>query len=155
MDVAALRADLTSRGVEPDCAETIALVRDVLARVGDKWTVLIVTALASGPMRFTALHRQVTGISQRMLGHTLRMLHRDGLVARTAYAEVPPRVEYALTPLGHSLAQAVDHLVTWVRTHQNDIVGNREAFDGMGDQPGETQRASEPLSKTAAKTPTL
>lgn len=126
---ARLRADLAARGVAPDCAETIVLVRDVLARVGDKWTVLIVTALAPGPKRFTALHEEVAGISQRMLSHTLRALHRDGLITRTAHPEVPPRVEYALTPLGGSLAAAVDHLVLWVRTHQTDIVQNRTDFD--------------------------
>ncbi|MFD0689226.1 winged helix-turn-helix transcriptional regulator [Actinomadura fibrosa] len=126
---AALRAELTARGVAPDCVETIGLVRDVLARVGDKWTVLIVTELASGPMRYTALHERISGISQRMLGHTLRALHRDGLVTRTAYPEAPPRVEYELTALGRSLAQAVDHLVLWVRAHQPAIAANREAFD--------------------------
>ena len=126
---AVLRAELTAQGVAPDCVETIGLVREVLARVGDKWTVLIVTALASGPMRFTALHQRVTGISQRMLSHTLRTLHRDGLITRTAHPEVPPRVEYELTALGRSLAQAVDHLVLWVRTHQSAIVDNRDTFD--------------------------
>ncbi|WP_106399306.1 winged helix-turn-helix transcriptional regulator [Actinocorallia populi] len=126
---AVLRADLAAQGVAPGCVETIELVRDVLARVGDKWTVLIVTALATGPMRFTALHERIAGISQRMLSHTLRALHRDGLITRTAYAEVPPRVEYELTPLGRSLAAAVDHLVHWVQTHQTDIARNREEFD--------------------------
>jgi DNA-binding HxlR family transcriptional regulator len=125
----ALRAELASRGVAPDCVETVELVRDVLARVGDKWTVLIITALASGPLRFTALHEQVAGISQRMLSQTLRALTRDGLVTRTAYAEVPPRVEYALTPLGRSLSEAVDRVVHWVRDHQTDIVDNRNRFD--------------------------
>ncbi|OLT30420.1 HxlR family transcriptional regulator [Actinomadura sp. CNU-125] len=126
---AALRADLVARGTAPECAETIELVRDVLARVGDKWTVLVVTALASGPIRFTALHERIPGISQRMLSHTLHALRRDGLITRTAYAEVPPRVEYALTPLGRSLAAAVDHLVQWTRTHQADIARNRQNHD--------------------------
>lgn len=125
----ALRAELAGRGVAPSCVETIELVRDVLARVGDKWTVLVVTTLAAGPMRFTALHERVAGISQRMLSHTLRALTRDGLVTRTAYAEVPPRVEYELTELGHSLAEAVDHLVGWVQAHQADITHNRGEFD--------------------------
>ncbi|MEV5752503.1 helix-turn-helix domain-containing protein [Actinoallomurus sp. NPDC052308] len=127
---AVLRADLVARGMTPDCAETIELVRDVLTRVGDKWTVLVVTTLEPGPMRFTALHERIAGISQRMLSHTLRALQRDGLITRTPYAEVPPRVEYALTPLGRSLAAAVDHLVLWVRTHRTDIARNREDFDG-------------------------
>lgn len=125
----ALRSELASRGIPPDCAQTIELVRDVLARVGDKWTILIINTLAPGPLRFTELHEQVVGISQRMLSQTLRALTRDGLVSRTAYAEVPPRVEYTLTPLGHSLGDAVQNLVHWVREHQDDVVSNRDAFD--------------------------
>ncbi|MFJ8083179.1 winged helix-turn-helix transcriptional regulator [Streptomyces sp. NPDC096205] len=125
-----LRSRLAAAGVAPECAATIELVRDVLARVGDKWTVLVVTALADGPLRFTALHQRIDGISERMLGHTLRSLTRDGLVTRTAYAEVPPRVEYALTPLGRSLSDAVGHVVRWVQRHKTEIVRSREAFDG-------------------------
>jgi DNA-binding HxlR family transcriptional regulator len=124
-----LGTELAQRGVAPDCVQTIELVRDVLTRVGDKWTLLTITVLASGPLRFTALHEQVAGISQRMLSQTLRALTRDGLVIRTAYPEVPPRVEYALTPLGRSLSEAVDGLVHWVRGHQSDIVRNRDEFD--------------------------
>lgn len=120
---------LAQRGIAPDRVQTIELVRDVLARVGDKWTLLTITVLASGPLRFTALHEQVAGISQRMLSQTLRALTRDGLVTRTAYPAVPPRLEYALTPLGRSLSESVDGLVNWVRDHQNDIVRNRDEFD--------------------------
>lgn len=112
-----------------DCAQTIELVRDVLARVGDRWTLLTLTALASGPLRFTALHERLAGISQRMLSQTLRALTRDGLVIRTAYPQVPPRVEYTLTPLGRSMSEAVDGLVHWVRGHQHDITRNRNQFD--------------------------
>ena len=121
--------ELARSGIAPDCLQTIELVRDVLARVGDKWTLLTITALASGPLRFTSLHDQVAGVSQRMLSQTLRALTRDGLVTRTAYPEVPPRVEYALTPLGRSLSEAVDGLVHWVRGNQSDIVHNRGQFD--------------------------
>ncbi|MDO3700285.1 helix-turn-helix domain-containing protein [Micromonospora sp. C28SCA-DRY-2] len=124
-----LATELAQRGVAPDCVQTIELVRDVLARVGDKWTLLTITVLASGPLRFTALHEQVAGISQRMLSQTLRALTRDGLVTRTAFPEVPPRVEYALTPLGRSLSEAVDGLVHWVRGHQSELVRNRDEFD--------------------------
>lgn len=124
-----LGAELAQRGVAPDCIQTIELARDLLARVGDKWTLLTITVLTPGPLRFTALHEQVAGISQRMLGQTLRALNRDGLVTRTAYPEVPPRVEYALTPLGRSLGEAVSGLVHWVRDHQSDIVRNRDEFD--------------------------
>lgn len=138
MDVS-LQADLEARGITPECIETIGLVRDVLARVGDKWTVLVITALAPGPLRFTALHGQVAGISQRMLSQTLRLLTKDGLVTRTAYAEVPPRVEYALTPLGRSLSDAVDGLVHWVREHQTEVIRNRTDFEAVsrrGGRPG-------------------
>jgi DNA-binding HxlR family transcriptional regulator len=124
-----LGTELAQRGVAPDCIQTIELVRDVLARVGDKWTLLTITVLASGPLRFTALHEQVAGVSQRMLSQTLRALNRDGLVTRTAYPEMPPRVEYALTPLGRSLNEAVSGLVHWVRDHQSDIVRTRDEFD--------------------------
>ncbi|MFF9915623.1 winged helix-turn-helix transcriptional regulator [Streptomyces sp. NPDC013457] len=97
--------------------------------MGDKWTLLTITALASGPLRFTAVHEQVVGISQRMLSQTLRALTRDGLVTRTAYPEVPPRVEHALTSLGRSLSEAVEELVRRVRGHQSDVVRNRNEFD--------------------------
>ena len=128
---AELRAQLVERGIAPDCVETIVVVRDVLARVGDKWTMLVLSALKDGPMRFTALHEHVAGISQRMLGHTLGALTRDGLTTRTAYAEVPPRVEYELTDLGRSLAAAVDHLVGWVAQHQDEITDNRARADAL------------------------
>lgn len=135
---AALRADLTSRGVSPECQDTIELVRDVLARVGDKWTILVVGELASGPLRFTALHASIAGISHRMLSRTLRSLARDGLVTRTAHAEMPPRVEYALTPLGRSLDDAVGGVVRWVRDHQAQVIGNRDEFDrGETARPGD------------------
>lgn len=123
------RDDLVERGLKPDCVETIIVVRDVLARMGDKWTMLIISALGNGPKRFTNLYEAVSGISQRMLGHTLRALTRDGLVTRTAYAEVPLRVEYELTTLGRSLAIAVDELAGWVKLHQEAIVDNRAIFD--------------------------
>lgn len=128
---AGLQAELAERGLAPDCVDTILVVRDVLARVGDKWTMLIVTALEDGPMRFTTLHGHVPGISQRMLGHTLAALTRDGLATRTAYPEVPPRVEYELTDLGRSLASTVDHLVGWVKQHQDQIARSRARFDAQ------------------------
>ncbi|MFH8840569.1 winged helix-turn-helix transcriptional regulator [Streptomyces sp. NPDC017868] len=135
------RAD--AEAVSPECASTIELVRDVLARVGDKWTVLVITRLAEGPLRFTALHHRIAGVSQRMLSQTLRLLTRDGLVLRTAYAQVPPRVEYELTPLGRSLSEAITHVVHWVQDHQSEIVRNRDVYDlgdsaarGIGDRAG-------------------
>jgi DNA-binding HxlR family transcriptional regulator len=127
---AGTRTRLVALGVAPECVDTIELTRDVLARVGDKWTVLVISSLADGPLRFTALHERVAGVSQRMLSQTLRLLVRDGLITRTAYAEVPPRVEYTLTPLGQSLRAAVDGVVSWVREHQTEVVANRAGFDG-------------------------
>ncbi|NUS57575.1 MAG: helix-turn-helix transcriptional regulator [Streptomycetaceae bacterium] len=125
----ALRSRLEAAGIAPECVATIELVRDLLARVGDQWTVLVITALADGPLRFTTLHERIAGVSQRMLGQTLRQLTRDGLVTRTAYPEMPPRVEYELTDLGRSLGETVAHMVRWVQDHQTDIARNREDFD--------------------------
>ena len=81
-------------------AEHMDFIRQTLDRVGDKWSLLLIAVVEAGPLRYTDLQRQVPGISQRMLTLTLRQLHEDGLITRTAYAEVPPRVEYSLTPLG-------------------------------------------------------
>lgn len=106
------------------------VVRDALARVGDKWTLLVVGMLEEKPLRFTSLREVVPGISQRMLTLTLRQLERDGLVSRTAYAEVPPRVEYALTPLGRGLLPAVLEMARWALENEDDIRRNRAAFDG-------------------------
>ncbi|MEW1958677.1 helix-turn-helix domain-containing protein [Kineococcus sp. NPDC059986] len=104
-------------------------IREVLDRIGDKWTVLVVGTLRDGPRRYTELHAVVPGISQRMLTLTLRQLARDGLVTRTAYAEVPPRVEYALTPLGRSLLDVVMALSTWAVTHYEAVAAHRRAAD--------------------------
>lgn len=103
--------------------------RHTLDRVGDKWSVLLIATLSGGPHRFTALAQQIPGISQRMLTLTLRHLERDGLLTRTAYAEVPPRVEYALTPLGESLRDLVSGLVRWANDHNDEIEAARQAYD--------------------------
>ena len=105
------------------------VVRDMFERIGDKWTLLVVGMLESGPQRFTALRQSVPGISQRMLTLTLRHLERDGLVSRTAFAEVPPRVEYALTPLGSELLPAVTSLAKWALDNEQLIHDNRELYD--------------------------
>jgi len=95
--------------------------RSVLDRIGDKWSLLLIGILKSGPMRFTGLLRATPGISRRMLTMTLRALERDGLVARTIYAEVPPRVEYALTSFGSSLCEALAPLCEWGQLHMKRI----------------------------------
>lgn len=104
-------------------------VRDVLDRIGDKWTLLVIGALMNGRVRFTDLQRAIPGISQRMLTLTLRQLERDGLVTRTVYAQVPPRVDYELTELGGTLIDPVIALAHWATTHYPAIQASRAAFD--------------------------
>jgi DNA-binding HxlR family transcriptional regulator len=103
--------------------------RSVLDRIGDKWSLLLIGMLEGGPMRFTELLRATPGISRRMLTTTLRALERDGLITRTIYAEVPPRVEYEVTDLGRSLTEPVLRLGMWVADHQETILANRTTFD--------------------------
>ncbi len=105
-------------------------ISDVLARIGDKWSVLVVTRLGSGSMRFNELRRSIGGISQRMLTLTLRGLERDGLVTRTVFPTIPPRVDYALTPLGRDLLEPVSALGEWATRNQAKIAHAREKFDG-------------------------
>jgi DNA-binding HxlR family transcriptional regulator len=102
-------------------------IRAVLDRICDKWTLLIVSTLDSGRMRYTELQRHIPGVSQRMLSLTLRNLERDGLVTRTAYAEVPPRVEYELTTMGKSLIEPALALASWAIEHTPAIVAHRAA----------------------------
>ena len=106
--------------------EHMAFIRQTLDRVGDKWSLLLIAVLESGPLRYTELQRQVPGISQRMLSLTLRQLQQDGLITRTAYAEVPPRVEYTLAPLGRGLHEIVTSLIGWAADHHDEIRANRE-----------------------------
>lgn len=102
-----------------------AVLRGLLTTIGDKWTLAVVSALVEGPVRFTAIRQRVEGISHRLLTKTLRDLERDGLVSRTVHAEVPPRVEYALTPLGRTMLEPVDGLVRWVEEHGRTVLRNR------------------------------
>ena len=104
-------------------------IRDVLDRVGDKWSVMIVVILGYRTHRFSELHRAIEGISQRMLTLTLRALVRDGLVHRTVYATVPPRVDYELTELGRTLLVPLTALNEWAIAHRQDIRGARERHD--------------------------
>jgi DNA-binding HxlR family transcriptional regulator len=104
-------------------------VRDVLNRVGDKWSVLVVTLLCGGPRRFNELRRTIEGISQRMLTLTLRGLERDGLVTRTIYPTVPPRVDYELTTSGRTLLEPVQALAAWAGKHREEIQKARLRFD--------------------------
>ncbi|MEV5559439.1 helix-turn-helix domain-containing protein [Nonomuraea wenchangensis] len=104
-------------------------VRQILDRVADKWSLLVIALLDRRTMRFSELRRTVDGVSQRMLTVTLRQLERDGLVSRTVYPVVPPRVEYALTPLGMSLHETIKSLVIWTEEHQQEISAARSAYD--------------------------
>ena len=104
-------------------------VRQILDRIADKWSLLVIALLEDRMMRFNELRREVDGISQRMLTVTLRHLERDGLVCRTVYAEVPPRVEYCLSPLGKTLLGTIQSLVDWTEEHQSEIARARAEFD--------------------------
>lgn len=104
-------------------------VSGILARVGDKWTVLVVMTLREQPRRFNEIKRTVGGISQQMLTRTLKALERDGMVTRTVYPTVPPQVEYALTSLGLSLSEPVLLLGQWAHEHLAEIEANRAAYD--------------------------
>ena len=104
--------------------------REMLVRIGDKWSVSVIHLLdEAGTLRFNELRSQVEGISQRMLTVTLRGMERDGLVTRKVYPEVPPRVEYSLTPLGRTLRQLVRGLVDWSGAHLAEVDASRAAYD--------------------------
>ncbi|MBF9134277.1 helix-turn-helix transcriptional regulator [Plantactinospora sp. S1510] len=112
-------------------------VTDVLRRVGDRWTLLILILLGRRPHRFNELHRSVEGISQRMLTRTLRALERDGLAARTVYPTVPPSVEYDLTPLGRTLLNPLSTLADWAVDHGAEIATARDRHDAHSPPPSE------------------
>ncbi|HXU73043.1 MAG TPA: helix-turn-helix domain-containing protein [Polyangia bacterium] len=115
----------THKPVRHDACEA----REILNRVGDKWSIYTIAMLRDGPQRFSQLKRAIAGISQRMLTLTLRSLERDGLVTRTVHPTVPPSVEYALTPLGRTLLEPVTALVAWADRNQRRIRQARERFD--------------------------
>ncbi|HTF52855.1 MAG TPA: helix-turn-helix domain-containing protein [Pseudonocardia sp.] len=104
-------------------------VRQILDRIADKWSLLVIAILDRGTLRFTELRRGIDGISQRMLTTTLRQLERDGLVRRTVHPVVPPRVDYELTPLGVTLHETIQSLVTWTEAHQREIAMARADYD--------------------------
>jgi DNA-binding HxlR family transcriptional regulator len=110
-------------------AEDCRAMSEILARVGDKWTVLVVGVLGEGPKRFTEIRRALGSISQRMLTLTLRSLERDGLVTRTVMPTIPPRVDYELTKVGRSLREPVNTLALWVCTNRAVIEDARRCFD--------------------------
>ncbi|MBA5078473.1 transcriptional regulator [Pseudomonas aeruginosa] len=104
-------------------------ISSVLSRAGDKWSVIIIVMLGPGPLRLNELKRMIGSISQRMLTLTLRGLERDGLVTRTQFSTIPPRVDYELTEMGHSLLIAVQPLGSWAKAHVKDVKIARAAYD--------------------------
>lgn len=104
-------------------------VADVLARIGDKWTVYVVRLLSDGPMRFNEIRRAIPAISQRMLSLTLRGLERDGLVTRTVTPTIPPRVDYELTQMGHTLKQPLNAVGVWALANREYVERSRAKFD--------------------------
>jgi len=114
-------------GSEPSACRA----REVLQRVGDKWSMYVIDLLGQGTMRFTELHRAIDGITARMLTVTLRGLERDGIVTRTIHPVIPPRVEYNLTPMGRTLLDSIGRLVTWADSHLPEIDAARATYDAM------------------------
>ncbi|MDO9183946.1 MAG: helix-turn-helix domain-containing protein [Bacteriovorax sp.] len=113
----------------------ICPLRELLTRLGDKWSVLLILTLANMPKRrgrFSEIKRSIPGISQRMLTATLRNLERDGILEREMFAEVPPRVEYQLTDLGTSILNPMKEMVVWIEGHWSSIRSSRENFDNKG-----------------------
>ncbi len=121
---------------QPTLTPRDALVREILERVGDKWTFLVIEELDSGGrMRFTQLRDRIGNVSQKMLTKTLRALERDGLVARHVHAVVPPRVDYELTPLGEALGESLCDVWRWVEKHSQDVRRARDRYDARA-RPG-------------------
>ena len=120
---------MSPRNIKPRRKESCPAVREVLNRVGDKWSVQIVALLGDGPMRFSELRRSIEGISQRMLTLTLRGLERDGLITRTVFPEIPPRVEYELTRLGKTLLEPIQGLAEWADRARTSIQEARAKYD--------------------------
>lgn len=109
--------------------------RLVLSRIADKWTVLVVTALECETKRFSTLQREIGGVSQKMLTQTLRGLERDGLIKRTIYPTVPPKVEYSLTALGRTLVVMLDAIRAWSETNIEEVLKAQSKYDSEGESP--------------------
>ncbi len=103
--------------------------RVVLDRIADKWTVLVIGLLVSGPARFNQMRREIEGVSQKMLAQTLKKLERDGLLERMVFATVPVIVQYSITPLGRTLAEAIGPLQSWAETHIEEVIAAQERYD--------------------------
>ena len=135
-DASGLVAAAGSRAGRPPLSGCRA--REVLNRVGDKWSVFVIDRLGQGSQRFSELRRGIDGITGRMLTVTLRGLERDGLVSRTIHPVIPPRVDYELTPMGRTLLQTIEQLIDWADSHVADIHAAQTAYDARHapDAPG-------------------
>jgi DNA-binding HxlR family transcriptional regulator len=140
--------DLASLDGRYDVMASACPTRQVIGRVGDKWTLLVLYALSGGTRRFSQLRTEVDGISQKMLTQTLRALERDGIVHRHAYAVIPPKVEYSLTPLGDSLGDVITTVRQWAYTHMDEIDQARRVYDQV---TTEIDVGIEPPGKTAGR----
>lgn len=114
-------------------ADDFRHMREILSRTGDKWTFVVLVALRERCMRFNDLHRTIDGVSHRMLVVTLRHLQRDGFIARTVYPSVPPRVEYGLSELGHSLREVLQPVEAWMSDNRPAIEASRRDFDAQAE----------------------
>ena len=135
----AVAAEATAAPSPPDCR-----VREILNRVGDKWSVCVIGRLGEQTRRFSELRREIDGITARMLTVTLRGLERDGIVRRTIYPVIPPRVEYELTPMGRTLHQTIGELITWADSHVAEIDAARAAYDARASCTGHRSGGSGP-----------
>ncbi|NJC73010.1 helix-turn-helix transcriptional regulator [Planosporangium thailandense] len=127
---------MESEQVEPTPYAKNCGSRQVLDRIGDRWSVLVVLMLADGLKRYSELAQRIEGVSQKMLTQTLRGLERDGLVTRTVHASVPPRVDYALTDLGRSVLDLVAGLEAWATDHLGDVLAARSRYDAQQERRG-------------------
>ncbi|RIV29820.1 transcriptional regulator, partial [Micromonospora radicis] len=123
---------MESKDVEPNLYDRKCGSRQVLDRIGDRWSVLVVLTLADGTRRYGELAQRIDGVSQKMLTQTLRGLERDGLVTRTVHATVPPRVDYALTDLARTLLPLLAGLESWATTHLPEVEAARTRYDAHG-----------------------
>ena len=121
--------DLPANILDPNCPSRV-----IFQRIGDKWASLVIQVLGDGPVRFSELRKMVNVVTPKVLTQTLRTLERDGLITRTVYAQVPPRVDYQLTPMGESLLQPLSLLREWAESHGPTIMEARDAYDDAQDQ---------------------
>ncbi|MFJ4170615.1 winged helix-turn-helix transcriptional regulator [Paenarthrobacter sp. NPDC089714] len=115
--------------LDPDCPSRV-----IFQRIGDKWASLVIQVLGDGPVRFSELRKMVSVVTPKVLTQTLRALERDGLITRTIHAQVPPRVDYELTPMGRSLLQPLGMLREWAESHVPSILQARDAYDDAQDE---------------------